>query len=50
MAPKENEDTEPFQDKMKRLTAELYAQFEESARLEKEIKANLIKLGFGEDK
>lgn len=50
MAPKENEDTEPFEEKMKRLTTELYAQFEESARLEKEIKANLAKLGFGEDK
>ncbi len=46
MAPKENEDTEPFEDKMKRLTTELYAQFEESARLEKEIKNNLAKLGF----
>jgi type I restriction enzyme M protein len=46
MAPKQNEDTEPFADKMKRLTAELYTQFEESARLEQEIKANLKKLGF----
>ncbi len=50
MAPKENEDSEPFEAKMTRLTIELYAQFEESARLEKEIKANLAKLGFGEDK
>lgn len=50
MAPKENEDTEPFEEKMKRLTTELYAQFEESARLEKEIKANLANLGFGEEK
>ncbi len=50
MAPKENEDTEPFEEKMKRLTTELYAQFEESGRLEKEIKANLAKLGFGEEK
>ncbi|GAB1366639.1 hypothetical protein MASR1M36_15100 [Candidatus Cloacimonadaceae bacterium] len=49
MAPRENEDSEPFNDKMKRLTTELYAQFEESARLEKEIKANLVKLGFGDE-
>jgi len=46
MAPKTNEDSEPYEEKMKRLTAELYAQFEESARLEKEIKGNLTKLGF----
>lgn len=50
MAPKDDSDSEPFEQKMKRLTIELYAQFEESARLEKEIKANLKKLGFGEGK
>jgi type I restriction enzyme M protein len=50
MAPKDDSDAEPFADKMQRLTAELYAQFEESARLEQEIKANLRKLGFGDDK
>lgn len=41
------DDDEPFDEKMKRLTATLYAQFEESARLEKEIKANLKGLGYG---
>lgn len=49
MAPKDDSDEEPFEDKMKRLTQELYAQFEESARLEQDIKANLHKLGFGDD-
>jgi len=41
------EDTEPFAEKMKRLTAELEAQFAESARLEKEIRKNLKELGYG---
>lgn len=50
MAPKTDEDAEPFETKMRRLTADLYAQFDESARLEKEIKANMTRLGFGEDK
>lgn len=49
MAAREDLDGEDFDTKMKRLTAELYAQFEESARLEKEIKANLKKLGFGDE-
>jgi type I restriction enzyme M protein len=40
------EDKEPFDDKMKRLTAELTEQFEESKKLEKEIKANLEGLGW----
>lgn len=48
MAAREDLDGEAFEDRMKRLTAELYAQFEESARLEKEIKANMKKLGFGD--
>jgi len=39
-------DTEPFDDKMKRLTATLKEQFAESARLEKTIKKNLQFLGF----
>ncbi|MBM4043093.1 MAG: SAM-dependent methyltransferase, partial [Planctomycetes bacterium] len=39
------EDPEPFADKMKRLTAELEAQFAESARLEAEIRKNLKGLG-----
>jgi len=50
MAPKTDEDAEPFETKMRRLTVELYAQFAESARLEKEIRANMTRLGFGEDK
>jgi type I restriction enzyme M protein len=40
------DDSEPFADKMKRLTATLQTQFEESDRLEKEIQANLKQLGF----
>jgi type I restriction enzyme M protein len=41
------EDGEPFEEKMKRLVAELSGQFEESAKLEKAIKANLKGLGYG---
>ena len=37
---------EPFEEKMKKLTAQLKIQFEESERLEMEIKANLKALGF----
>ncbi|MFM7071556.1 MAG: N-6 DNA methylase, partial [Planctomycetota bacterium] len=40
------DDGEPFDEKMPRLVAELYAQFAESAKLEKAIKANLKGLGF----
>ncbi|MGE0114489.1 MAG: type I restriction-modification system subunit M [Steroidobacteraceae bacterium] len=40
------DDGEPFEEKMPRLIAELNAQFEESARLEAEIKANLKGLGY----
>jgi len=39
-------DTEPFEEKMKRLTAELAKQFEESKKLEKTIKDNLEGLGY----
>jgi len=39
-------DGEPFDEKMKRLTAELREQFAESARLEEEIRANLGRLGY----
>jgi len=38
---------EPFDDKMARLVAELHAQFQESAKLEETIKANLKGLGYG---
>jgi type I restriction enzyme M protein len=37
---------EPFEEKMPRLVAELNAQFEESAKLEAAIKANLRGLGY----
>ncbi len=40
------DDGEVFEDKMKRLTAELEKQFEESHRLEKEIAKNLSSIGF----
>lgn len=41
------EDGEPFGEKMARLVKELEGQFEESARLEKEIRKNLKGLGYG---
>lgn len=41
------DDGEPFEEKMKRLTAKLSAQFKESEGLEKTIKANLKRLGYG---
>ncbi len=40
-------DTEPFPEKMKRLVADLEAQFTESARLEAVIRTNLKTLGYG---
>ena len=45
-AAAEEDDGEPFADKMARLTATLKTQFEESDRLEKEIKNNLAGLGY----
>jgi type I restriction enzyme M protein len=41
------DDGDPFEEKMPRLVAELNAQFEESAKLEQAIKANLRGLGYG---
>ena len=41
------EDSEPFDQKMQRLVAELNSQFAESAKLEQAIKANLKGLGYG---
>ena len=41
------DDGEPFEEKMPRLVAELHAQFDESAKLEEAIKANLKGLGYG---
>ncbi|RBM51642.1 SAM-dependent DNA methyltransferase [Vibrio tarriae] len=45
-AAEAEEDSEPFTDKMQRLTAQLKAQFEESDRLEKAIKENLAGIGY----
>ena len=42
----EEEDSEVFEEKMQRLTAELGEQFTESADLEKVIRANLKKIGY----
>jgi type I restriction enzyme M protein len=42
------DDGEPFEEKMERLTATLWEQFEESARLEAIIRQNLAKLGYDE--
>lgn len=42
----QEDDGEPFAEKMARLTAQLKTQFEESDRLEAEIKKNLAGLGF----
>ncbi|PIN94132.1 N-6 DNA methylase [Candidatus Pacearchaeota archaeon CG10_big_fil_rev_8_21_14_0_10_31_24] len=42
----EEDDGEPFDEKMKRLTGELAEQFKESDKLEKEIKKNLEGLGW----
>lgn len=41
------EDAEPFDQKMGRLTAELAAQMAEGQRLDAEIKANLERIGYG---
>ena len=41
------DDGVPFEEKMTRLVADLHAQFAESVKLEKEIKANLRGLGYG---
>ena len=43
----EEEDDEPFDEKMKRLTGELSKCFEESDRLQAEIKKNLEAIGYG---
>ncbi len=45
-AADQEEDSEPFAEKMTRLTAQLKAQFEESDRLEGEIRKNLAGIGF----
>ncbi len=45
-AAEEEEDTELFADKMKRLTSELSKQIEEGKKLDAEIKKNLASIGF----
>lgn len=45
-AAEQEDDGEPFSDKMARLTAQLKTQFEQSDKLEAEIKKNLAGLGF----
>ncbi|AOU96795.1 restriction endonuclease subunit M [Acidihalobacter yilgarnensis] len=46
-AAEQEADSEPFEDKMARLTAQLSEQFGESARLEAVIRENLARLGYG---
>jgi type I restriction enzyme M protein len=46
-AAEQEEDGEPFEQKMKRLTALLKQQQEEGARLDQQIAENLRRLGFG---
>ena len=41
------EDSEPFEEKMKRLTAQWREQQAEARRLDAAIEANLARLGFG---
>jgi type I restriction enzyme M protein len=45
-APEKEEDSEPFSEKMQRLTGQLKDQFEESEKLEAEIRKNLVGLGY----
>lgn len=45
-APEAEEDDEPFDEKMKRLTAELAEQMAEGQRLDAEIRANLKRVGY----
>lgn len=47
-AAEQEDDGEPFADKMQRLTTQLAQQFAESAKLEAAIKKNLAGLGYGE--
>ena len=45
-AEEAEDDGEPFEEKMKRLSSQLKEQFAESASLESEIRNNLSKLGY----
>ena len=44
----QEEDSEPFEEKMSRLATELYGLFNESHKLEREIRTKLEALGFGQ--
>ena len=44
------EDDEPFEQKMTRLTKELEAQFEENRKLEQAIQENLKRIDYGLEK
>jgi type I restriction enzyme M protein len=46
-AEAQEDDGEPFEEKMKRLTTQWRAQREEAARLDAAIEANLKELGYG---
>jgi type I restriction enzyme M protein len=46
-AAQQQEDDEPFEQKMARLMAELEAQFAESARLEAQIRESLKRVKYG---
>jgi type I restriction enzyme M protein len=46
-AEKLEDDGEPFEEKMARLTSDLEAEFAESSRLEAGIKENMRGLGYG---
>lgn len=46
-AADQEEDDEPFDQKMKRLTALLKQQQEEGARLDQQISENLRRIGYG---
>ncbi|MDN5309169.1 MAG: type restriction enzyme protein [Methanolobus sp.] len=46
-AETQEDDGEPFEEKMERLTSQLSEQFEQSRELEEKIRANLKKIGYG---
>jgi len=49
-APLHEDDSEPFQEKMRRLAAQLREQQAEAAKLDAAIDRNLTGLGFGDTK
>jgi type I restriction enzyme M protein len=46
LKPTQEEDDEPFEEKMRRLVAELRRQQEEACRLDEAIRRNLKELGY----